>query len=211
MSISLKLLDSVDEVESKILSAISSNFNSLMKSNKTKIFNEIKLLIPSWISNQPEISSLSSSDPQSLVGQFGITIDPSSIINSIISAVVNSCSVSIVPYDSKLKNGGIEINIQPDNFANLIGLPQGHSTYLGGDLHWLDWLLNRGDEIIVVGYQYNPQTGLGRSKLGNMKSGGSFRVPPQFSGTQDNNFITRSLVGAEQEKQIAKIFEKILN
>jgi hypothetical protein len=89
-------------------------------------------------------------------------------------------------------------------------LPQGHSVYYDGDLHWLDWLLNRGDQIIVVGYEYNPQTGLGRSKLGNMKTGGSFRVPPEFSGTQENNFVTRALIGASQEKEIAKILEKIL-
>jgi hypothetical protein len=63
----------------------------------------------------------------------------------------------------------------------------------------------------VAGYQYNPQTGIGRSKLGNMKTGGSFRVPPEFSGTEQNNFITRALVGSNQEKQISKIFETILS
>jgi len=210
MSISLKLVQSVDEIENSILSAIASEFNALMKSNKSKILSEIKLLIPSWLFSQPEIQSLSSNDSTSLVGQFGITTDSSSIINAIISSVVNSCSISIIPYDKKLKSGGVEINIQPDDFSNLLSLPEGHSVYLGGDLHWLDWLLNRGDEVIVVGYQYNPQTGLGRSNLGNMKSGGSFRVPPEFSGTKENNFITRAMTGLEQEKQVSKIFEKIL-
>jgi hypothetical protein len=145
-----------------------------------------------------------------LIGQFGITISAASIINAIINSVISSTSISVVPYNNKLKGGGIEVNIQPNNFANLLNLPQGHSVYKDGDLHWLDWLLNRGDEIIVVGYEYNPQAGLGRSKLGNMKEGGSFRVPPQFSGTDNNNFITRALTGAEQEKQIVKIFENIL-
>jgi hypothetical protein len=210
MSITLKLVESIDQIENNILSALSKQFNSLLQSNKSKISNEIASLIPKWISDQPEIQSLLSNSTSSLVGQFGITDSPSSIVNSIISSIVQSTSVSVVPYNTKLKNGGIDINIQPYDFSNLLSLPQGHSNYANGDLHWLEWLLKRGDEIIVVGYQYNPQTGLGRSKLGNMKTGGSFRVPPEFSGTVDNNFITRALTGSDQEKQISKLFEQIL-
>ena len=211
MSITLKLLESVGQIESNILSALSVQFNASMKSKKNKILQDIKTLIPFWISSQPEMQSLLSSDPLSLVGQFGITISPTAIVSAIVSSVVNSANNLIIPYDKKLNGGGIELNIQPDNFANLLGLPQGHSVYQDGNLHWLDWLLNRGDEIIVAGYQYNPQTGIGRSKLGNMKTGGSFRVPPEFSGTEQNNFITRALVGSNQEKQISKIFETILS
>jgi|694.fasta_scaffold02450_4 hypothetical protein len=211
MSITLKLLESVGQIESNILSALSVQFNASMKSKKNKILQDIKTLIPFWISSQPEMQSLLSSDPLSLVGQFGITISPTAIVSAIVSSVVNSANILIIPYDKKLNGGGIELNIQPDNFANLLGLPQGHSVYQDGNLHWLDWLLNRGDEIIVAGYQYNPQTGIGRSKLGNMKTGGSFRVPPEFSGTEQNNFITRALVGSNQEKQISKIFETILS
>lgn len=210
MSITLKLLESVDQIENNILSFIATQFNASVNTNKSKILNEIKILIPTWILSQPEIESLSSSDPLSLVGQFGITINPSSIINAIISSVVDSTTINVIPYNNKLKGGGIEINIQPDNFANLLNIPQGHSIYNGGDLHWLDWLLTRGDEIIVVGYHYNPKTGLGRSNLGNMQPGASFRVPPQFSGTDKNNFITRALIGSQQEQQMTKIFEKIL-
>jgi hypothetical protein len=211
MSITLKLLESVGQIESNILSALSVQFNASMKSKKNKILQDIKTLIPFWISSQPEMQSLLSSDPLSLVGQFGITISPTAIVSAIVSSVVNSANILIIPYDKKLNGGGIELNIQPNNFANLLGLPQGHSVYQDGNLHWLDWLLNRGDEIIVAGYQYNPQTGIGRSKLGNMKSGGGFRVPPEFSGTEQNNFITRALVGSNQEKQISKIFETILS
>lgn len=211
MSITLKLLESVDQIESNILSALSDQFNASMKSKKNRMLQEIKTLIPSWISSQPEMQSLLSNDPSSLIGQFGITSSPISIVNAIVSSVVNSTNIVIIPYDKKLKGGGIELNIQPDNFSNLLGLSQGHSVYQDGDLHWLDWLLNRGDETIVVGYQYNPQTGLGRSKLGNMKNGGFFRVPPEFSGTEQNNFITRALIGSNQEKQISKIFEMVLS
>jgi hypothetical protein len=210
MSITLKLLESVDQIENNILSAIATQFNASMKANKSRILDSIRLLIGPWISSQPEMQSLLSGGTQSLIGQFGITISSASIVNTIISSIVSSTSISVVPYNNKLKGGGIEINIQPDNFSNLLNLPQGHSIYNDGDLHWLDWLLNKGDQVIIVGYEYNPQTGLGRSRLGNMKTGGTFRVPPEFSGISENNFVTRALIGGSQEKEIAKILEKIL-
>jgi hypothetical protein len=214
MTISIKLLDSEKQIEGMILSALSDQFNSAIRNNAYKITEEIKSLIPSWINSQPEINALLSRE---LVGQFGITISPQSIVNSIIDSVINSISISVKTYNNKLKGGGLEISIQPDNFINLLGLPQGHSIYQatnfapGGDLHWLEWMLIRGDEIIVVGYEYNPRTGIGRTGLGNMISGKGFRVPPQYSGTEKNNFITRALSGSTQEKEITKVFKKVLD
>lgn len=207
MTISLKLLDEVTDIEKKINSALSDQLNNTLSKNISKIAEDIKLLIPKWINEQPEIGALLSRD---LVGQFGITISPSSIVNAIINSVSSSMSVSFKKYNNKLQGGGLEISVQPSDFINLLGLSEGHTIYEGGDLHWLHWMLFRGDEIIVVGYEYNPQTGLGRTRLGNMVSGRGFRVPPQYSGTQDNNFITRALSGPTQEKEITKIFERTL-
>jgi hypothetical protein len=211
MTISLKLIDSVDEIEKKINEALSEKLNSALIKSSSKILDEVKKLIPQWINSQPEIQALNSGN---LIGQFGITISASSIINAIIQSVVNSTTMSIKKYDKKLKNGGLELYIQPSDFQNLLSLPEGHTVYrdlnFSGDLHWLNWLLTRGDEVIIVGYEYNPKNGIGRSRLGNMVKGGSFRIPPQFSGTSDNNFITRSLLGQEQEKAIASIFQNIL-
>lgn len=210
MSITLKLLESVDDIEKNILSSIADQFNQTLIKNKSKLLDSISRLIPKWISTQPEMQSLMSSGEDSLIGYFGITMSPNSIVDAIINSVVSTTSITIKQYDNRLKNGGVELNIQPENFQNLLNLPQGHTVYRDGNLHWLDWLLTRGDEIIIVGYEYNPQTGLGRSKLGNMKKGTSFRVPPEFSGTEKNNFITRALTGPQQEEEITKIFSKIL-
>ena len=145
-----------------------------------------------------------------MAGQFGIVGGASAIKQDIVSAVAQSISAKLVKFNTNFV-GGLEIYIQPTDFTNLLTLSGGHTIYQGGDLHWLDWLLTKGDAIVISNYQYNAQTGLGRSGLGNMIAGGSFRVPPQFSGTPDNNFITRALVGAEQEKVITKIFQDVLS
>lgn len=209
MSLSITLLESVGEISKNINQAIADYINDRIKKNTNTLINKSKNLIPSWIKSQPEIVSLLSKDSSSLAGHFGISGDTSSIIDTIVSHVANSIGVKFIPYNEKLV-GGLELYFQPNNFANLLSLPQGHTVYRDGDLHWLDWLLMRGDQIIVANYQYNPKTGLGRSGLGNMIAGNSFRVPPQFSGTKDDNFITRALIGPTQEKEITKIFSEIL-
>lgn len=208
MSISIKLLDSVDNIEKKINIAIANEINSLLSRSLTTIQKEVQTLIPKWINDQPEIKALLSRE---LIGEFGSLISPSSIVEAITTSVVNSTMVSFKKFNNKLQGGGLDINIQPDSFSNLLGLQEGHTIYSDGDLHWLEWMLLRGDQIIVVGYEYNPQTGLGRTRLGNMVKGKGFRVPPQYSGTVDNNFITRSLIGKTQSDDITKIFKKILS
>lgn len=209
MSLSIQIVDSVKTIEKNINKAISDLVNDIIRRNLTKITTSVKSLIPPWISSQPEIQSLLSNTPESLAGQFGIPGATSSIISSIINSIVGATEVKFVPYSANLK-GGLELRFQPKDFANLLALPDGHTVYRGGDLHWLDWLLKRGDSIIITNYQYNPQTGLGRSGLGNMVTGNAFRVPPQFSGTVDNNFITRAFIGSQQEQQLTAIFQRLL-
>lgn len=210
MSLSIEITDSIKTIEKNINLAIADYLNNKISNKQSLLLNQAKSLIPGWINSQPEIISLSSNDPQGLIGQFGITSGGYSIVNSIINAVIGSTTLNFKKFTPKL-SGGIEIQFQPANFSNLLSLPDGHTIYKGGDLHWLDWLLNRGDTVIVVNYQYNPGAGLGRSNLGNMVPGGSFRIPPQFSGTKDNNFITRAFTGPQQEKDLTNLFNKLLS
>lgn len=209
MTLSIQITDSINVIEKNVNQAIANYINDILSRRRNVLLGQVKALIPDWIRSQPEIQSLLSTDSSSLAGQFGIVGSSLSIVDTIISSVVDSTSIKFVPYSARLK-GGLELQFQPANFSNLLSLKVGHTIYQGGDLHWLDWLLKRGDAIIITNYQYNPATGLGRSGLGNMISGGSFRIPPQFSGTDDNNFITRAFNGTTQEQELTKIFSKLL-
>jgi hypothetical protein len=210
MTISLRITDSISVIEKNLNTAIASYINEKLTSNTNNIIAEISAHIPNWIISQPEINSLLSNDNSSLAGYFGIPSDVGSVVDAIVNSIVGSLSFKFVNFNNSLTKGGFEIYIQPSNFANLLGLKEGHTIYQGGDLHWLDWLLIRGDAIIVSNYQYNPATGLGRSGLGHMVGGGSFRVPPQYAGTITENFVTRALSGNEQDRVITNIFDKYL-
>ncbi|NDB84435.1 MAG: hypothetical protein EB127_17290 [Alphaproteobacteria bacterium] len=208
MSITIRLLDSPAQIEKNINIAIAEHINGIITREQNRILNRIKALIPSWIESQPEIVSLRSSSPLSLVGQFGISGDSNAIVSSIIGAIVDATSIKFIKYSANLR-GGLELQFQPATFGNLLGLSAGHTVFQGGDLHWLDWLLLRGDNIIITNYQYNPATGLGRSGLGNMIGGGAFRVPPEFAGTKDDNFITRAFLNPEVETQLSDVLSRV--
>jgi hypothetical protein len=210
MTLSITITDSIKTIEKNVNQAIASYMNDLLAKKQAQILNEVQTLIPIWIHRQPEITALLSTDAAySLKGQFGIAGDTMPIVNAIIQSVVGATIIKLVKFSTNLK-GGLELYFQPNDFRNLLSLPQGHVVYNGGDLHWLDWLLKRGDNVIVANYQYNPNTGFGRSGLGTMVSGGSFRVPPVFSGTDNDNFITRAFIGPQQEKDLTYSFEQIL-
>jgi hypothetical protein len=203
--ITIKLIDSPSQISNNINLSIAQYLNDKIRKNKLFTINKIKSYIPAWINSQPEIVSLQSQATNTLFALFGLRSgSTNSIVDDIINSVVNSLSFSFNPIDNQL-NGGITIELQPSDFQNLLSLQSGHVVYSQGDLHWLNWLLTMGNSVIIANYNYSPQSGAGRSRQGIMKFGGSFRVPPQYSGTDTDNFITRALTGSAQEDQITQI------
>ena len=77
-------------------------------------------------------------------------------------------------------------------------------------MDWLDWLINRGDEIIVSQFGFESAGGKGRSGGGKMKKGGSWRISPQYAGTVDDNFITRALQDKSFTDSASKAIEKTI-
>ena len=205
MSITIELVDSFPVINSKINKAIAEEMNKRISKRISKGREIFKKLIFGWVMEQQEIQSLMAQGvPGSLNAAFGLTHPNVSVIAS---SVAEATSVNFTKISKKL-SGGIEFNFQSNDFANLLGLPEGHLvTEMGADLHWLDWLLTKGDTVIIKGYTYKPSTE-GRSRGGTMELGGFFRVDPKYSGKQDNNFITRAFEG--RDKQLSKILYSFL-
>ena len=159
----LTLTDSITQIQAKVNKAFAEEINKVLSKEKNNLLQKCKQISTQSILLQPEVQSLNSSRADSLAGQFGITTSQAiSLPNAIAAAIEASISVTFIKYNSKLA-GGIEVNFQPKDFRNLLDLPIGHTIYNGGDLHWMSWLLEQGDKVIIVGYSYDPTTGLGRS------------------------------------------------
>ena len=210
MSISIKLIDSVQTVANNINTGLAEHLNSLVTKRKAGFINRVKKHVGMWIRSQPEMVDLGVGfgDAESLAGHFGIPHGTSkSVAESIARSIETSTEIRLKKFDKRLK-GGLEFNFQPSHFSNLLALQQGHVSAEIADLHWLRWLLELGNTIIVVNYHYSPEGGFGRSKSGIMREGGAWRVPPQYAGTMNDNFVTRAFSG--KEKELTRLFSNLL-
>jgi len=199
MTISLKLVDSDAQIEKKINEAISKELNRFIKKNSRRATERIKMALDGWVTSQPEILSLTS---EGVIGelnaQFGLLPGQGALASAdIINSILTTLEVKIRPIDKKLR-GGVDFNIQSSGLQNLLNIPSGFVITDSFPLHWLNWLLTEGTKTIVYGYSYNPDKS-GRSGGGTMESGGVWRVPPQYAGSQKDNFITRALAGRDKE------------
>jgi hypothetical protein len=197
---SIKILDSDVVIQKNILESLRSGLKLIFTKARPKIESSIKALVVEALSTCPEILSLQNGK---LKYDFGLSDDPTS---DIIYAIANSTYVSFRDFSLKLSGSTVALNIfiQPSDFQNLLSLPAASVvTEKGESLPWLEWLLTAGDAIIVnsyhVQYQSSPAS---RSGGAIMVPSGIFKVDSSFSGTEDDNFITRSL-----NKYQAKIME----
>lgn len=200
MTLTIKLLESNSDIEKKIKTAIAEELNALIKKNFKTAQKRIESSVSGWVTSQPEVQSLLREGvPNSLHAQFGLQAGQGLLSSiEVVNAIIASIEVRVRRADAKL-NTGIDFNIQPENLRNLLGLPSGFTQTEDQDiLPWLTWLLLEGSNTIVYGYTYVPDLS-GRSGGGTMEAGGSWRIPPEFSGTIDDNFVTRALSNRDKE------------
>jgi len=203
----VELTDSIKTIEKKINKAIASRINSQIRKNKGFAHKKAMDKVEYWLRVSPELQEISSGG--SLAGELGIRRgEGQAIAESIVMAVKSSTVFEYSRFDESLR-GTAEFRFQPAAMHNLLSLANGFVSSSKGDvLHWLRWLLFHGSSPIITGYEFISDPGKGRSGLGTMGKGGMWRVPPQFSGTAANNFITRSFLGRGQE--VGDIFEELL-
>ena len=205
----LKLIDSFSNVKKKIDTLIANRMNKKIQKNKSRAERQIKSLIRGWVEEQPEVASLRDQGGLgSLNAQFGLPPGVSDIaIEAIIQALI--ASVNVIFQKVTVKGGGVQFVIRGDVIREILNIPQGTIiTEKGAVLNWLQWLLTRGHKTVVSGYKYVPLHA-GRSGGGLMIGGSAFRVEPLlFTGTVDNNFVTRAFSG--RDRQLSRVLRDIL-
>lgn len=188
MALRIILTESSKQIEAKILKALAQDINKNFSKKINLVKDTFSRNIYDAIISCPEMNSVSNG---LLKIDFGLLFDP---VVAIAIAAANSIVVSYKPVNTKLTSGGFNITVQPLDYLNLLSLPEAvNITEKGVTLPWLEWLLTYGDSIIIVdfGVKY---TRNGRTGGGYMSPEAKpFKVNAMFSGTVDNNFITRAI------------------
>lgn len=195
MKIEFNLTSSDKEIQNAILSSIREVVQTIFDASIPPIRKSISTKVYNALTSEPEYQSLVSGKLQY---EFGI---PSSAqkVNHIIHIWSDNIIVQTIPIKITGSSivGGFSLNMIKDNYDDVLyndaAIVVDNKT--GSVLPWLEWLLLYGGKIIVSNYEVkvgpNPYS---RTGLAIMKpSKRDWRVPAEFAGTKDNNWVTRAL------------------
>jgi len=210
----IRLTERDDVIAKKILREMVRKLDRALKLAVPQIKQHVRNIIFDSMLDNDVLNAIHGGN---LMGALGLTSSQGlNAATEIASMVANSIKVTTkkVRLRGLGLDGGLTIMVQPSDFSNVLGIPEGVVEYFSKKydgmvkLDWLNWLLTRGDDIIVGDYSFVERTGSGRSGLGDMVAGGMFRIPPEYSGTGDDNFITRTLRGETITDKILQVLER---
>lgn len=159
-------------------------------------------------------SMLDSTNLNSLAADLGLNENTPGILESIINTIINNSELIIKPIKSG-KNFGIDINfgVLRNNYSDLLSIPgTSYVSKHGFDIKWLDWLLNHGDNFIIVGYRikrHHYGKRFSRSGLAIMRKNRKFTYKlPNWIPPPDRNFLVEVMDGIENV--ITESIEKVI-
>lgn len=204
----------VKDLENKIIKHLNKVLNKAMLASTKEVTPIIKNIVQVALLESDELKALSSGD---LIGEFGLTPSTASSVAAEIAERVAD-TVEVKPHPVSLRNnkGGLSLTIQPNHLQNVLSISNGSYSYyskrykVGVKIDWLDWLLTKGDAIIVAKFHFEEIPGAGRSGAGKMLKGQTWRVRPEYSGTIADNLITRSLSKKHVTTSIVNSINKTL-
>lgn len=203
MKFSLKLLESSKEIQDKILEAMLPEIKKIMNDGIKHIKNNLSSIVELAIKDSPEYDSLISGK---LKYEFGIAdsnIKLSSLLTAWTSNIIYNYQQPMIR-NGKIKSSFSANMIRVDfsdvlyaDFSSVVDIERGYT------LPWLEWLLLEGNRTIIKNYEviFGPSR-FSRTGLAIMSpSSRSWKVPSEFSGTMDDNWITRAIDRAEPSIQ----------
>lgn len=195
------LVESVNNITGTIIKEFSKQVKKLFNIAQPKIEKDLRTKLADAIRAQPEYSSLKGGE---LRYNFGIA--DSSIIDNIVDRFVNSITVAtnIVNTNSTTIDAELVFSIvAADDLDEILSSADASIiTEKGDSLPWLNWLLIRGNDTIILTHKIlitpSPYSRTGQAIMIPSKAG-TWRVPPRYIGTLDNNWITRAISSIEPE------------
>jgi hypothetical protein len=197
---SLKLDFDENKLKSYVITEYLKKLNSVLFKMSTDgiIKRAVGIEIRRLIENSPEYDSLISGKLNKDFGLDFPVANPTLTLNQIIETIERNVEITFTPaiYASGTVRGSLTISVLKSDFSDVLAIPSSqYNTEKGELVPWLRWLLLSGDSVVVAEYDVVATTS-SRSRAGGeimKKSFSGYRVPPEYSGTATNNWLTRAL------------------
>lgn len=194
MKIDLTILESDTEIIKKILFEIKKHLDSAFNKARQTIINDIKPLIKNLILSEPEYNSLKSGRLR-----YELGIPNPEIVDRIIDIWINDIHIINDPIRiaSSQIIGGFSLNMIKSDYSDVLASDAAIiiDQNTGSMIPWLEWLLLKGGETLVYHYRVkmgpNPRSRSGMAIMVSSKE--NYRIPPQFAGTESNNWVYRAI------------------
>jgi len=202
----------IDQPQAKqaILQGLVDHLNRNVPKAEPRLKSRLQKIISDAVLQSAETAALTGAG---LHGELGVQ-DPESAVKAVITALQNNISLVFVPFSvmGEGVSGGIKIGILRQDMSDVLTIPEARfvSEKSGIEIPWLKWLLVDGDAIVVDEFHFaRGAYRTSRTGLGLMFKGGNFKVPSAYSGTVNDNWLTRALDAASPLVRIA-VQEEVL-
>ena len=191
MEISLKVVTPDNVIQKRILTAMRDHLNKSLSGVQRKVKISAQNLLMSALSGSSETQSLLSGELRS---ELGIQ-NPSGEVDNIFNAIVNATEVVLKKVS--IRGSHLHMNLiltaVPFDLNTIVAGAGTYSTEKGVAIDWFKWLTTLGDAVIVRQHESIsgfPSTSRTGDKI--MIKGRGWRVPPEFAGHAEDNFVTRA-------------------
>ena len=193
----LKLVTTPSQFAATVQFLVAPKVDNILKKAKPAIQNRLSNLLRTAIEGSPTIQSLKGGQLQA---DFGLTDGAASAATiDIVNAVVSAVNVFFQRSRQGKTLGNLVIQIDPAIVSTAVQTSTTNGIYSsnGNQITWLDWLMNKGTQVVIEGFEFASTDYDERSRSGAgfmLPTGGVFRVDPEFAGTAGDNFITRAII-----------------
>jgi len=210
----LKLVTTPSQFAATVQFLVAPKVDKILVKAKPAIQNRISNLLRTAIQGSATVQDLKNGQ---LRVDFGLTDEAAaSAVVDIVNAVLSSINVFFKKTPRGKTLGTLVIEIDPATISAIVQTSS-IGSYLsnGHEITWLDWLLTKGTEVVVEGFELVQTVGYDdRSRSGGgfmIEAAGAFRVHPRFAGTPGDNFITRAIIanGPNIRKIIQEEFRRL--
>ena len=193
-NLDLSIKESDDIIQKRMAGALKEQVGVYFKKAFDRVKGEIVSLVQSSIINSPEYESLSSGK---LMAEFGLPDSDQRLLEILKFWEKLEIDYSSVKVKNNSLNGSFSLNMIRSDYSDVLATTAAvFTTEKGTSLKWLEWLLLFGDKKIIKDYNVvlgpSKRSRTGMAVMRGVISG-KWGVPSEFSGTANNNWITRAI------------------